>query len=70
MPQAEVQCEIAAQADGILTYQAPKRLLQPSSLALGTTWNEVAVPARNVASDAKAATPVVREAVFSLSCTR
>ena len=49
-------------------YQAPNQLRNASSVGLGTTWNMLAVPCRNVVRLVKFATPNLREAVFSLSC--
>src|SRR6266581_3000321 len=51
-------------------YQAPNRLLQPNSLGLGTTWNELTVPCRKVCRLVKLAWPRRRDAVFSLSRSR
>src|ERR1035438_2026877 len=43
-------------------YHAPKRLLHPSSLALGTAWKLLTVPCRKVGKLAKVACPSWREA--------
>ena len=46
-------------------YNAPNKLLQPSFVALGTTWNVLAEPCRNVVRLAKVATPsLARSRVF------